>query len=110
MDRIEKNEGFLKALSSSHVKQAKALIKTAKTKQLDAICEIILNVIKEVIVIPKTLFKKAKKYKKIIRRLAEKTLGRKLRRKLMAKYIPILQSILSSALPILSFAISAAQF
>jgi len=107
MDRLKDNEGFLKALSTSHGKQAKALIKTAKSKQLDAVCEIILNVIREVIVIPKKLFKKAKKFKKIIRRLAEKTLPRKLRRKLMAKYIPIIKSILASALPIISVVLSA---
>ena len=110
MDRIEKNEGFLKALSSSHVKQAKALIKTAKTKQLDAICEIILNVVKQVIELPQKLVKKARKVKKVIRCLAKKTLSKKLRRKLMLKYIPIIRSILSAALPLISIGLTAAQF
>jgi hypothetical protein len=107
MDHLKDNESFLKALTTSHGKQAKALIKTAKSKQLDAVCEIILNVIREVIVIPKKLFKKAKKYKNIIRRLAEKTLSRKLRRKWMTKYIPIIKSILASALPLISVVLSA---
>jgi hypothetical protein len=109
MEHLKENEGFIKALSSSHGKQSKALIKTATSKQLDAVCEIILNVIKEVIIIPKKLFKKAKKYKKVIRRLAKKTLPKKLRRELMRKYIPIIRNILSAALPIISIVLSAIQ-
>jgi len=110
MERLEQNEGFLKAIATAHEKQAKALIKTAKGNQLDAICEVILNVLKEVVTIPKGIVKKVKKHKKVIRRLAKKTLGKFLRRKLMLKYIGIVQTILSAVLPILSVAIGIAQF
>ena len=110
MERLEQNEGFLKAIATAHAKQSKALIKTAKGNQLDAICEVILNVLKEVVTIPKGIVKKVKKHKKVIRRLAKKTLGKFLRRKLMLKYIGIVQTILSAVLPILSVAIGIAQF
>ena len=110
MERLQQNEGFLKALSTAHEKQAKALIKTAKSSQLDVICEVILNVLKEVIRIPKALVKKVRKHKKVIRRLARKSLGKFLRRKLMLKYIGIVQTVLGSVLPVLSVAIGLAQF
>jgi hypothetical protein len=110
MERLTQNEGFVKAISTAHPKQAKALIKTAKSNQLDIICEIILNVLKEVLAIPKAVFKKVKKHRKVIRRLAKKSLGKFLRRKLMVKYIGIVQSILAAVLPILSVAIGIAQF
>ena len=110
MERLQQNEGFLKAVSTTHEKQAKALIKTAKSNQLDVICEVILNVLKEVITLPKAVLKKVKKYKKVIRRLAKKSLGKFLRRKLMLKYIGVVQSVLSAVLPVLSVAIGLAQF
>ena len=110
MEKVHENLPFLKALSSLHSKQAAALLKTAKSKQLDAICEIILNVIREVIAIPQKLVKKARKFKKVIRCLTKKTLNKKVRRKWMGKYIAIIRSILSSALPIVSIALTAAQF
>jgi hypothetical protein len=110
MERVAQNEAFVKAIATTHTKQAKALINTAKSKQLDIICEIILNVLKEVIKIPKAIVKKVMKYRKVIRRLARKSLGKFLRRKLMVKYIGIVQTILSAVLPVLSVAIGIAQF
>jgi hypothetical protein len=110
MERVEQNVSFLKTLSTGHVKQAKALLKTATSKQLDAICEIILNVVKEVISIPQNLVRKARKVKKVIRCLAKKSLSRKVRRRLMAKYLVIIRRIIASSLPIISIALSAAQF
>jgi hypothetical protein len=110
MERIEQNVDFLKAVSQLDIKQSKGLLKTAKTRQLDAICEIILNVIKEVITIPKGLVKKAKKFKKVIRCLARKSLSKKLRRKWMLKYIAIIRNIIAASLPIVSVALSVAQF
>jgi hypothetical protein len=110
MDKIEENAAFLKALSTLHPKQASGLLKTAKSSQLDAICEIILNVIREVIALPKKLVKKARKFKKVIRCLAKKSLSKKVRRKWMLKYMTIIRSILSAALPIVSVALTAAQF
>jgi hypothetical protein len=110
MERVNENNAFLKALATLPPKQATALVKTAKSRQLDSICEIILNVIKEVIVLPKKLVKKAKKVKKVIRCLAKKTLSKKVRRKLMLKYMAIIRNILQASLPIISVALSAAQF
>jgi hypothetical protein len=110
MEKVQENADFLKALVSLRPKQAKLLLKTAKSKQLDAICEIILNVIREVIAIPKKLVKKAQKFKKVIRCLTKKTLSKKVRRKWMGKYIKIIRSILSASLPIVSIAMTAAQF
>ena len=107
---MKENKSFLEALSSLHPKQAKALLKTAKSKQLDAICEIILNVVKQVIQLPQKLVKKARRVKKVIRCLAKKTLSKKLRRNLMLKYIPIIRRILAAALPLVSIALTAAQF
>jgi hypothetical protein len=110
MEHVKENEPFLKALSKAHSKQAKGLIKTAKTKQLDALCEIILNVLKEVIAIPKGIVKKLKKYKKVIRSLAEKKLAKYIRRKVILKYLNIIQTVVGAALPVISVGLGIASF
>ena len=110
MERVEKNVAFLTTLAKGGVKQAKALVLTASSKQLDAICEIILNVVKQVIELPTALVKKAKKVKRVIRCLAKKTLSRKVRRYYISKYLGVIRRIITAALPVISIALSAAQF
>ena len=110
MERVEQNVSFLSMLSKGRVKQAKALVGTATSKQLDSICEIILNVIKQVIAIPKKLVNKAKKVKRVMRCLSKKGLSRKLRRYYVSKYLGVIRRIITASLPVISIGLSAAQF
>lgn len=109
MKRIKENAVFLKAASTAHPQQGKALVQTAKQTQLDAICEILVNILRGTIRLKETIFKKASRYKRILRQLATKCFNKKLRKELMVKYFGILQKLLASALPVLGLIIGGMQ-
>lgn len=110
MKRIKENSAFLKATVAAHPQQCKALILTAKQSQLDAICEILYNILRGVIKLKEALLKKASRYKRILRELVTKCgANKKYRREQMVKYYSILQKLIGAALPVLGFVLSVAQ-
>ena len=109
MKRVKDNASFLKATTSAHPEQCKALIQTAHNKQLDAICEILLNIVKGVIPLKEELFKKASKFKKILRELVAKCTNKKARKELMIKYFGILKKLLAAALPVIGLVLAGTQ-
>ena len=100
MKRVNDNATFLKATTLAHPEQCKALLKTAKQVQLDAICEILLNIVRGVIPLKEELFKKESRYRKVLRKIVTKCMQKTVRRELMIKYFGILQKLLTAALPI----------
>jgi hypothetical protein len=101
MEKIKENESFLCTVASTRFKRSgKVLIKGAKSRQLDALCEIILNVLKGTITLPTAFVKKFKKHKAILRKLAKKCLKKLFRKKLLIKYFTIVRHIIAAALPI----------
>lgn len=109
MKRIKENSAFLKATTVAHPEQCKALLHTAKQGQLDAICEILLNIVRGVIPLKDLVFQKASRYKKVLRQLVTKCTNKKLRKELMVKYFGILQKLLAAALPVLGIILSGIQ-
>ena len=64
MDNIRKNEAFLHSIVSTKRKKAgTVLVKKAKPKQLDAVCEIILNVLRGTLPLTDNEKKKASQIK-----------------------------------------------
>lgn len=106
MKRIKDNEAFLKATTLAHPEQCKALLKTAKQPQLDAICEILLNIVKGVIPLKEELLKKASRYRKVLCKIVTKCMQKAVRRELMIIYFGILQKLLRLALPIVGIIVS----
>jgi hypothetical protein len=101
MDKLKTHATFLcKVGSTKHKGTVKELIKKAKPKQLDVICEIILNTLNGTLPLSKDLFKKAKVYQSILRKLAKKCLKKLLRKKLFIKYFSIIRRIVAAAIPI----------
>ena len=101
MDKLKEHEAFLCKLVSTRLKKkSEVLIKDAKPRQLDAICEIILNTIKGVIPIPPKLHKKFKKYKLVLRQLVLKCLKKVLRKKLLIKYFTIVRELVAAVIPV----------
>jgi hypothetical protein len=101
MDKVKANETFLcTVVNTNRVKGGRALIKGAKPAQLDAVCEIILNILKGAIILPDAFLTKFRKHKTILRNLAKKCLKKLLRKKLLMKYFTIVRHLVAAALPI----------
>ena len=109
MKRIKENAIFLKATTSAHPEQCKALLQTAKQTQLDSICEIILNIVRGTITLKDEVFVKAQRYQKVLRQLVTKCGSKKTRKELMVKYCKIIQKLLTAALPVLGLIFSGMQ-
>lgn len=109
MKRIKENADFLKAATTAHPSQCKALIQSARPHQLDAICEIVLNIIRGVIPLREEVYKRAAKVKKVLRQLVVKCTNKKDRKELMLKYFGVLQKLLKSALPIIGVILTGTQ-
>ena len=107
MKRVKDNEVFLRAATIAHPEQCKALLKTAKQSQLDAICEILLNIVRGIIPLKEELFKKASRYRKVLRKIVTKCMQKAVRRELMIKYFGILQKLLAAALPLIGIFVTA---
>ena len=109
MERLKVNSAFLKATTTAHAEQGKALVRTAKQTQLDSICEILLNIVRGTITLSDGLFAKARRYKKVLSHLVTKCGNKKLRKELMVKYFGIIQKLLAAALPLLGVIFSGVQ-
>ena len=85
------------------------MIKTASPEQMDIICEVLLNVIKGTVTIPSSLVQKAKKFTNAIRQLTRRYLSKPARKRLMLKYMPIIKTLLSTAVPLCTMLLTADQ-
>jgi hypothetical protein len=107
MDNIRKNEEFLHTIASTkRKKDGTLLVKKAKPHQLDAVCEIILNILRGTVPLPPNEKKKASQHK---RKLAKRCLKKLPRKRLFIKYFTIIRKIVSVALPIIGVVISSLQ-
>ena len=70
--RLLANEPFLRLLTRSSAKRRKVLLRQASKKELTALFEICLNIIKANIRLNSTQFKKLKKHQRVIRTLSDK--------------------------------------
>lgn len=109
LKRIKDNADFIKATTVAHPEQCKALLRTAKHPQLDAICEILLNIVNGVVPLKQAVYEKAERYKKVLRQLVAKCSNKTVRRELMLKYFRILQKLLAAALPVIGLILSGLQ-
>jgi hypothetical protein len=111
MDNVKDHSSFLHSLAStSSTKGSREIIKNAKPKQLDAICEILLNIVRGTVDVTDRLKRQAKKYKVVLRKLVKRCLKKTLRKKLFLKYMAIVKRLIVAALPVIGIALSALQF
>lgn len=90
LNKIIENKHILKTLCSSKICMRKALIKTADKKLISMICEIIYNFLNGRIDINSDDFNKLLKYKKILRKLVQKS-NLKSKKKLLVQHGGFLQ-------------------
>lgn len=88
MNYLKKKDGdFLRLLLSTSMRQKRALLKTMQKSQLNAIVQIVYNVLMGNRDLPETDKKDLLKYKKVIRRLVSKSISSKERKRLLLKYL-----------------------
>jgi len=111
MESVNDHSSFLHRLAStSSAKDSRELIKNAKPKQLDAVCEILLNILRGTVDVTVKLKRQATKYKAVLRKLVKRCLKKTLRKKLFLKYLTIVKRLIVAALPLIGIALSALQF
>ena len=110
MERIKIHENFLKtAIATKGKKNVTLLIKGAKAKQLDAICEIILNILRGTVPLGDCVKKKASRHKLVLRKLAKRCLQKLPRKRLFIKYFTVIKKIIAAVLPVIGIVVSALQ-
>ena len=108
MDRITKQEAFLRSVVNTKQKKDKiALIENAKPRQLDALCEIILNVLCGTVPLTTGEKKKASKHKVILRKLAKRCLKKLPRKRMLIRYFTVIRQIITTVLPIIGIVLAA---
>jgi hypothetical protein len=111
MDRVKQNQSFLNAIATTkRAKDGRALMRSAKPTQLDAVCEIIVNILHGVVPISDGLKKKTARHKTVIRKLAKKCLKKLKRKELFVKYFAIIKRLIAAALPLIGLTLTAIQF
>ena len=108
MDCLRRHSLFINAVAACKPDQAKAIVKTATKTQLNAICEILLNIVRGTLKISEGLLKKLKKFKKVIRLLSKRCTKSENRKKLIVKYMPVIKKILNFIIPVCGLALSTA--
>jgi hypothetical protein len=110
MERVTQNGDFLKSIATATSESdGRALIRSAKPTQLDALCEVLVNILRGVVPISDGVKKLAFKHKTILRKLATKCLRKLKRKKLFIKYIKIIGRLIAAVLPLIGLTLSAIQ-
>ena len=111
MENVRRHKAFLVAVATTQrPKDGRELIKSAKLKQLDAVCEILLNIVRGSVVLTDNLKRKAATYKTILRKLVKRCLKKVVRKQLFLKYFTIVRRLIVAALPVIGITLSALQF
>ena len=90
---------FLELLATSERKQARALISTMTKSQLNAICEVLINIRFGNIAVNEKDIKKLQRKKNAIVQLTSKTTGVNVRKTLIEKEVALILMIIKSILP-----------
>ena len=100
MDLLVKTQlVFLELLATSERKQAWALISTMTKSQLNAICEVLINIRFGNIPVNEKDIKKLQRKKNVIVQLTSKTTGANIRKTLIEKEVALILMIIKSILP-----------
>ena len=100
MDLLVKTQlAFLELLATSERKQARALISTMTKSQLNAICEVLINIRFGNIAVNEKDIKKLQRKKNAIVQLTSKTTEANIRKTLIEKEVALILMIIKSILP-----------
>jgi len=98
--RIRQHATFLRLLQESTPRQRKAVIESITNTQLDALSQLILNIVQGNIPVTDSYIKKLKRYKDIIHSLATRKVSRVKKRDALIKLQRLLPFLLKPTLPL----------
>lgn len=98
-DNLKASSDFIKLLLSTSRKQARALIKSANPQQVDALCEIGINLL--TLTVPIKVKRLINKCKGLLKKLGKKHFSSLSKIKLILRHIRTFLSILYSLRPLL---------
>ena len=84
-DRVRRNHTDIKRLQRMNTKARKSFLKHCNPDFIDCICECTKNLLRGNVPVTSSQFKKLKPHKKVLRKLSNKKLSNKQRRKLLIK-------------------------
>ena len=87
---VKTQQPFLQLLVTSRRKQASALIQTISNQQMNAICEILINIQYGNVHVNDMAKKKLQRKKNVIQQLTSKSTGAKLRKTLIEKEVVLI--------------------
>ena len=96
---VKAHQRFLQVLATSMRKQALLLIKTMNNPQLNAICEILINIQYGNVPMNDAVKKKLQRKKNIIWELTSKSTGAKLKKTLIEKEVGLIVYVVKLILP-----------
>lgn len=100
MNSLKESQGdFLRLLLNTNPRQKRALLKTLQKSQLNAIVQIVYNVLMGNRILPDKDKKDLFKHKTVIRRLVSKGVSQKERKRLLLKYLAHVLKILNVVRP-----------
>ena len=99
--RLRRNFASLKVLQKAKIKQRKALLTNANTDLVLCIAEIVHNLLKGNVKVGSKQRSQLKRYKKVLRRLANKGTSTKLKKKLLIQQGGFLSALLGPAIGII---------
>jgi len=97
--RIRQHAAFLRLLQESSTKQRKVLIESISNVQLDALSQLILNIVQGNVPISDAYIKKLKRHKDVIHSLATRKVSRVKKREALLQLLRLIPFILKPALP-----------
>jgi len=97
--RIRQHAAFLRLLQDSKENQRKALIESMTNSQLDALCQLISNIMQGNIPVTDGYIKKLKRHKNVIYPLVTRKVSRAKKRELLSQLLRLIPFILKPALP-----------
>ena len=86
MDRIRRQVPFLQSLlTQAKTKQRQAVLRTANKDQINAVSDLVLNALKRNFTLPPHVVARARRYKTVLRRLADRKVSLKRRHALLLR-------------------------
>ena len=86
MDRIRRQVPFLQSvLTQAKTKQRQAVLRAANKDQINAVSDLVLNALKRNFALPPHVVARARRYKTVLRRLADRKVSLKRRQNLLLR-------------------------
>ena len=100
--RLRRNLKFLELIAHEDIKTARAILSATSRERMGCVYELLINVRYSNIPVAGKVKKLMKEKHTLIRKLTDKAVGAKVRKKLLLAHLPLVISIIKAALPFIA--------